>query len=198
MPPAVVSRESVELVDHEDVHITQQVMRVNQPGDEDRLERLWCREQDVRRLCNQALPQWLSDVPVPQADRATDQAGQVREPRLEVVQQRAQRAQVKHGKTAPVLVEHAGKDREHRRLGLAPGCGRKQQRVLALEDRADRRLLHGSKRVPSECVDEVVLQRRVEAIRRGCHSSSSTSSGSDPERAARSTSVSSPSETVRA
>ena len=68
MPPAVIPRERVKLVDDEHVHITQQVMRVDQPGDEDRLERFWCRKQDVRRLCNKTLPQRLSDVPVPQAD----------------------------------------------------------------------------------------------------------------------------------
>ena len=45
----------------------------------------------------------------------------MREPRLEVVQQRPQRAEVEDGETAPVLVEHAGKDRQHRCLGLAAG-----------------------------------------------------------------------------
>jgi hypothetical protein len=68
----------------------------------------------------------------------------VREPRLEVIQERAQRAQVKDRETAPVLVEHARKDRERGSLGLAPRRGRQQQRVLAVEDRADRPLLHGS------------------------------------------------------
>jgi hypothetical protein len=65
MPSSVVTGERMKLIYNDHADVAQQVMRVDHTGDEDRLERLWCREKDVRRLCDQALSEWLADVPVP-------------------------------------------------------------------------------------------------------------------------------------
>ena len=87
-------------------------------------------------------------------------------------------------------------DRKHRRLRLAPGGWSHEQCVLTVKDRADRRFLEGSEARPCQGVDHVMLQRRVKPVCDPAHSSRSTSSGSEALAAARSTSLSSPSETV--
>ena len=53
--------------------------------------------------------------------------------------------------------------REHRRLGLAPGRRGEDDRVLPVEDRDARLLLHGPEARPAEPGDDRLLQPRGEA-----------------------------------
>ena len=211
MPAPVVAGEGVQLVDHHRLQIPEQHARLRPARDEQHLDRLGRGQQQIGRLPHDPPPAGGADVAVPAVDPPPERIGAGAQPRLQVVQQRLDRADVEHAQPAPPAVEHPRQQREHRRLRLAAGGRRQQQDVVAVEHRADGLLLQRAERGPPERVDDVVPQGRVQAVERGrtAHGSSSTSSGvraaargetggPDAARALRSTSVSSPSARVRA
>ena len=87
--------------------------------------------------------------------------------------------------------------RKERRLSLTPGRGSQDDLVLSRKERLDRRLLKWPQLTPTQTVDDVMLQRRMQLVE-WVHSDSSISSTLAAPIACRSTAVSSDSEIVRA
>ncbi len=64
----------------------------------------------------------------------------------------------------PVLRRHGREQREGRGLGLPAGGGREQEGVSTIEDRVDGMLLQRPQRRPTQRVDDVVSEDRVEPV----------------------------------
>jgi hypothetical protein len=96
VPPAVVTGEGVDLVDHDSAKVAEELPVLDLGADEHRLDRLGRGEQDVGTLAQDALTRGRDDVPVPHRDAPPEPRGIRREARGEVVQQRLQRADVEH------------------------------------------------------------------------------------------------------
>lgn len=86
--------EGVGLVDHHHPDVREPPVVGDAGGDQHRLERLRCGEQDVGRLREHSLALRLPDVAVPEADAAAHHRTVAVEPLVEVVQQRPQGADV--------------------------------------------------------------------------------------------------------
>ena len=200
MPAPVVAGEGVQLVDDHRLHVLKQRARGRAARDQHHLDRLRRGQQQVGRLARDPPPPGGADVAVPAVDAPAHEVGAGVQPRLGVVEQRLDRTDPEHAQTAPSALQHARQQRQQGRLRLAPGGGRQQQGVVAVQHGAEGRLLQRAERLPPQRVDDVVLQGRVQAVERGrsAHGSSSTSSGVRGTRALRSTSVSSRSVSVRA
>src|SRR3954469_23168299 len=106
---------------------------------------------------------------MPEGRRATNEASQLREPRLQVVEQRAQRAKVEDRQAAPILIEHPRQHREESGLGLAARSRGEEKYVFAIKDRPDRLLLELPQRRPTQGIDDVMLERRMKSIRGDRH-----------------------------
>ena len=160
------------------------------PGDEDRLDDSGV----VRRMSGgSAIRRFRSGWPMsPCHGRAADQAGEVRNRGSRLFRARSSTGKGQGRASSRRACGRTGRGR----LGLAPAVGASSNacspsRIGPIAAPA------WVGQAPAERVDGGAAARDG-GDRRAGHSSSSTSSGSDPERAARSTSVSSPSETVRA
>src|SRR5262249_44139067 len=108
VPTAIVACKGMKLVDDHRAYIREERRAIDAARDEHDHDRLRGREENIRRVRANppALP--LSHVPVPALDPAPDQRAVARKPRLEVVEQRSDRADVQHGEALPSLGEHAG------------------------------------------------------------------------------------------
>ena len=84
------------------------------------------------------------------------------EPNVEVVEQGLDRADVEHAQARPALCEHAGGDGQEGGLGLAARRGCQHDHVLPGQDAGDHLLLKRPQLPPTQAVDDMVLDRRME------------------------------------
>ena len=147
---------------------------VDAGGDEHRLQALGGGQQDVGWISEYGGFVGLADIAVPEGAGTADQGCVPAEPYLDIVQQGADGADVEDAGGREIAPEDLGKDGEDGGLGLAAGSGGDEEDVGAVEDRPDGRFLQRAERAPFERVEDVVLERGVEA--REAHWGSSISS----------------------
>ena len=85
-------------------------------------------------------------------------------PLLLVVQQCPNRADIKDREAVPSLGKHLGNDREESRFGLAASRGCENDEVRPHEERINGQRLHVSQFPPTQGIDDVVLESRVQAV----------------------------------
>src|ERR1035438_4730273 len=175
MPPAVIARKGVNLIDYDNPQIPEEGFLVGPSRHQHHFKILWRSQQTIGRLPQDRPLLGIPDVSVPNPGPTPDQVAVSAQPDIEVVQERLDRAEIEDAESGPVLRQHPGKDREECRLRFAPGGGRKQNSVPAPEDLADAFLLKGAQFTPTEGVDDVVLKGWVQLIERR-HSFNSMSS----------------------
>ena len=96
MPPPIVASEGVKFVNHHSTYVCKERCVVNPIGYHNRFERFGRRQQNVWRIANYAAAHGIRHIAVPQRRATAQHAGVAAQPRLKVVQQSAQRADVKH------------------------------------------------------------------------------------------------------
>ena len=134
-------------------------------GNQHGFQRLRGREQAIRRRSENLLSPRLGDVAVPDRTASADQAQVVFQPLMEVVEQRLERADVENGQTVPFLGQHPGQEREDGRFRLAACGGCYQQCVMTLKQGADAEFLQGTKLLPAQRIDNVVLESGMELFK---------------------------------
>lgn len=155
-------------------------------------------QQDLRWIAEDLLASGLADVAVPQTDPAPQPRGVALQPGVQVVQQCPEGTHVDDRETGPLVPLHRVEQREAGSLRLAPGRGRQQDRVIAVNQRTHRLRLQRPQRTPPECVHDVVHENRARTVEAGGHGRPSSMSSAERAAAFRSTSVSSDCARVRA
>ena len=112
---------------------------------------------------------------MPQRRASAEQRAIAVESRFQVVQQRLDRAQVKQAEPVPVLAQHPRHRGKERRFGLASRRRRQHDHVLTAQDRLDHGFLERPEVTPTETVDDVVPQGRMELIEPAQRSNSMSS-----------------------
>ena len=84
--------------------------------------------------------------------------------RLEVVEQGTEGAEIENREALPVLAQHPREQRQGCGLGLSGRGRRQQQGMSSIEQGSDGSVLQRPEIRPAEGVDDVVLNRGVEAI----------------------------------
>ena len=175
VPAPVVACERVKLVDDDGPNGSEEVPVVDLAGHEDDFERFRRGQQAIGGIGEDAPPLRLGRIAVPAGRSPADQPEVPFQPLLLIVQEGTDRADVEHAQAGPGARQHPGQDREERRLGLA-ACGRRQDdQVRPVEETLDGEVLDGSEIPPSQRVDDVMLERRMQPIE-GIHRVSSMSS----------------------
>ncbi len=197
MPTAVVASEGVDLVHDHHAQVREQAAGIDVRRHQHHLQRLRRGQQAVGRVAEHVPAGGGGHVAVPEGRTPAQERAVPLEPHVEVVQEGLDRADVEHAQPRPALRQHARGHGQEGRLRLAARRGRQHDHVLPGENAGDHLLLEGSQLPPTQAVDDVVLQRRMELIE-VAHKFSSISSTSAAPIACRSTGVSSVSATVRA
>ena len=137
MPTPIVPGKGMDLVDDDGTYICKELPRIRQGRDQHRFERFWCGQQDVRTVEDLAFADSCGGVSMPYRRGASEPTGVGSDPRLQVVQQRAQGTHVEDRRPCPRLLSHAGQQWKQRCLGLAAGCGSQEQAIVAAQDGTD-------------------------------------------------------------
>lgn len=110
----------------------------------------------------------MKDITVPQRDPTPYKACILRKTRLQVVEQRANRADVQNRQAVPSLRRHSGQNRQEARFSLAARRRRDKQGVLPLHQRWQRSVLQGTQATPAQAINQVMLQGGVKQFK-GSH-----------------------------
>ena len=130
VPAAVVAGEGMDLVHDHHPQVREQAAGIDVGRDEHQLQRLGRREQAVGRVAENVPPGSRGHVAVPEGRSPAQERAVPLEPKVEVVEQGLDRADVEHAQARPALGEHAGGDGQEGRLGLA-ACRRAPARSCA-------------------------------------------------------------------
>ncbi len=137
------------------------------------------------------------DIAVPKRGSSTQQGTVPLQPHIQVVQQGLDRTDVQDTETRPAFGQHTRQNGEEGCFRFATGSRGKDDQVVTGENRRDDSLLKRPQFTPSQAVDNMVLQGRMQAIKMA-HKSNSISSTSVAPIACRSTGLSSASLMVSA
>jgi hypothetical protein len=119
MPTAIITPKSMEFIDENRVQVSEQGPVFNPYRDQHCLQRLGCRQQDVWRFAEKALPSSVGDVSMPKGSAPADHSRIPLHARFDVVQQSAQWTYVKNRKVAPPFIKHARDDGKCARFGFS-------------------------------------------------------------------------------
>jgi hypothetical protein len=134
MPAPVITSEGMNLVNDHDAQATEQHLIIRFGRDQHHLQGFWRRQQTIREIRQDLAPSRLAYVAVPEFASAAGPPAITVEARMQIVQQRLQRAQIEDAQAFPVLTEHAGQHRKKRGFRFAPRRRSQQQDVPLSED----------------------------------------------------------------
>ena len=152
----------MHLVYHDKAQVTKDARNGVVPVEQHGLERLRRNLQDARGMLEHLCLVRLRDIAMPVPHGYVALGAKVLEAQELVVYQRLERANVDAAHRGRRVFPELRQDGEERSLGLARGCGCREQDVLVgVEDGVCGGNLHGSQALPVVVVDEVLDERRV-------------------------------------
>ena len=161
MPAPVIAGERVNLIDDHRANVPEQIPRIDVWRNQHDLERLGRRQHAIRRLALNPLPCTGSHVAMPESRSPSHEAAIAREPKLQIVEQRLDRAKIKDAQALPIFGEHPRQDRKKGGLRLAAGGRGQDDQMLARQDSRNDGVLKRPQLAPTQTVDDMVLNRRV-------------------------------------
>ena len=134
MRPTVGSGDGVNLVDHDEPQVAEELRRRQARRPQHHVQGLRRRQQERGGLAHEGPLRAVGDVPVPHEAARADHLGVRAEGVFLVVEQRLDGRDVQHDAVRRAL-DQPRERRKHRRLGLASGRRREHHGVLAVENR---------------------------------------------------------------
>ncbi len=126
MPSPVVAREGVEFVNDQRSDATEKTAVIDFGGDHHGLQRLRCRQEDLRGITLHLAARRIPDITVPEADPETDERSVTLKPWLDVVEQSFEWTDVEHRQATPALGRYAREEGKKCCFRLASGCRREK------------------------------------------------------------------------
>ena len=150
VPATVISGKRMQFIGNHHAQVAKPGLAVNACGHQHAFKRLGRGQQYVGRILQGVAFFRGRNIAVPDRHPPADQPGVMRQPLLQVVQQRLDRAHIDHTHPRPGVGQHAREHRNDGRFRLAASRGCQQQAMHAGKNRLNRLQLRGPQAAPAQ------------------------------------------------